>query len=82
MAGFVDHSHVTFASVEKASDGSYVLKPLKQKQMVDGLFYLMQEIYGIENKNVERSKADYLLLHILPMTSVAPLLLLALLLIL
>lgn len=42
-------SHVTFAVVEKHSEG-YVLKPLKQKLFVDGLSYLLQEIYGIENK--------------------------------
>lgn len=27
------------------------MKPMKQKQMVEGVFYLLQEIYGIENKN-------------------------------
>ena len=32
-----------------SSDG-YAIKALKQKQMVDGLCYLLQEIYGIENK--------------------------------
>uniref|UniRef100_A0A8C6WVY7 E3 ubiquitin-protein ligase n=1 Tax=Neogobius melanostomus TaxID=47308 RepID=A0A8C6WVY7_9GOBI len=31
-------------------DGSYCVKPLKQKQVVDGVSYLLQEIYGIENK--------------------------------
>ncbi|XP_041362306.1 probable E3 ubiquitin-protein ligase MGRN1 [Gigantopelta aegis] len=52
------HCHVTFASIEKTSDNNYSLKPLKQKQFVDGLSYLLQEIYGIENKNMERSKLD------------------------
>ncbi|CAE1165052.1 E3 ubiquitin-protein ligase MGRN1,Probable E3 ubiquitin-protein ligase MGRN1,E3 ubiquitin ligase Rnf157,E3 ubiquitin ligase RNF157 [Acanthosepion pharaonis] len=52
------HSHVTFAVVEKNADSGYVLKPLKQKQCVGGLCYLLQEIYGIENKNLERSKLD------------------------
>ena len=28
----------------------YMLKPLKQKLFVDGLSYLLQEIYGLENK--------------------------------
>ena len=32
------------------------MKALKQKQMVDGLCYLLQEIYGIENKSSERNK--------------------------
>ncbi|RXG60115.1 RING finger protein [Armadillidium vulgare] len=45
-------SHATIAVVEKHSDG-YSLKPLKQKLFVDGLCYLLQEIYGIENKNTE-----------------------------
>jgi len=42
--------------VEKHSDGTYVLKALKQKLYVDGLCYLVQEIYGIENKNTENTK--------------------------
>lgn len=46
------HAHMTFATIEKSSlDGCYVIKPLKQKQFVHGLCYLLQEIYGIENKN-------------------------------
>ncbi|OXU17712.1 hypothetical protein TSAR_015491 [Trichomalopsis sarcophagae] len=49
-------SHTTIAVLEKHSDGSYVLKALKQKLYVDGLCYLLQEIYGIENKNTENSK--------------------------
>jgi len=48
--------------VEKHSDGGYILKPLKQKLFVDGLLYLLQEIYGIENKKMtcenERDKAE------------------------
>ncbi|XP_012272615.1 E3 ubiquitin ligase RNF157 [Orussus abietinus] len=49
-------SHTTIAVVEKHSDGSYILKALKQKLFVDGLCYLLQEIYGIENKNTESAK--------------------------
>ncbi|KAK0160884.1 hypothetical protein PV328_008246 [Microctonus aethiopoides] len=49
-------SHTTIAVVEKHSDGSYILKALKQKLFVDGLCYLLQEIYGIENKNMENTK--------------------------
>lgn len=49
-------SHITMAVVEKNSDATYTLKPLKQKQFVDGLCYLLQEIYGIENKNAEYCK--------------------------
>lgn len=50
------HSHMTFAVIEKSLDGGFSLKPLKQKQMVDGLCYLLQEIYGIENKNAQRNR--------------------------
>ncbi|XP_025425805.1 E3 ubiquitin-protein ligase MGRN1-like [Sipha flava] len=46
-------SHTTIAVVEQYSDGSYILKALKQKLFVDGLCYLLQEIYGIENKITE-----------------------------
>ncbi|XP_028825550.1 E3 ubiquitin ligase RNF157-like isoform X1 [Denticeps clupeoides] len=52
------HSHVLLATFEKHMDGSYCAKPLKQKQVVDGVSYLLQEIYGIENKyNSQESKA-------------------------
>lgn len=54
---YIGHSHMTFAVVDKV-EGGYSLKALKQKQMVDGLCYLLQEIYGIENKNVDRPKDD------------------------
>ncbi|XP_046399678.1 E3 ubiquitin ligase Rnf157 isoform X2 [Ischnura elegans] len=50
-------SHATIAVVERHSDGSYVLKALKQKLFVDGLCYLLQEIYGIENKNPSSQNA-------------------------
>merc|ERR1719445_2857946 len=46
-------SHLTIGAVEKQSDGQWVLKAIKQKLFVDGLCYLLQEIYGIENKVVE-----------------------------
>jgi hypothetical protein len=44
--------------VDKYSDGSYSIKPLKQKLFVDGLVYLLGEIYGIENKNASRKFDD------------------------
>ncbi|XP_049858014.1 probable E3 ubiquitin-protein ligase MGRN1 isoform X1 [Schistocerca gregaria] len=50
-------SHTTIAVVDHHSDGTYVLKALKQKLYVDGLCYLLQEIYGIENKNNDTAKA-------------------------
>ncbi|KAL0128433.1 hypothetical protein PUN28_003602 [Cardiocondyla obscurior] len=49
-------SHTTIAVVGKHFDGTYVMKALKQKLYVDGLCYLVQEIYGIENKNTENAK--------------------------
>ncbi|XP_067008708.2 E3 ubiquitin-protein ligase MGRN1 [Anabrus simplex] len=49
-------SHTTIAVVDHHSDGTYVLKALKQKLFVDGLCYLLQEIYGIENKNIDNNK--------------------------
>lgn len=53
------HAHLTYAVVERSSvDGCYIIKPLKQKQFVHGLCYLLQEIYGIENKNTEKSKDE------------------------
>ncbi|XP_019877959.2 probable E3 ubiquitin-protein ligase MGRN1 [Aethina tumida] len=51
-------SHTTVATVEKLSDGTYLLKALKQKLYVDGLCYLLQEIYGIENKNNDKAGGD------------------------
>ncbi|XP_077293165.1 mahogunin ring finger 1 isoform X2 [Arctopsyche grandis] len=51
-------SHTTIAVIEKHTDGTYVLKALKQKLYVDGLCYLLQEIYGIENKNLDNSKVN------------------------
>jgi len=42
----------TYCLIEHSSDSSYVLKALKQKLYVDNLAYLLQDIYGIENKLV------------------------------
>ena len=55
----VGHCHVTYAVVDNSSDGTYSLRCLKQKQFVDGVGYLLQEIYGIENKNTERAKVPH-----------------------
>lgn len=49
------HSHSTICVVDHhTSDGDYHLRAMKQKIFVDGLCYLLQEIYGIENKNLTR----------------------------
>lgn len=49
-------SHTTIAVIDRHTDGSFGLRALKQKLFVDGLSYLLQEIYGIENKNSEINK--------------------------
>ncbi|TRY83983.1 hypothetical protein DNTS_006299 [Danionella cerebrum] len=51
------HSHVLLAAFERHVDGSFSVKPLKQKQIVDRVSYLLQEIYGIENRNNQESKS-------------------------
>ncbi|XP_048088612.1 probable E3 ubiquitin-protein ligase MGRN1 isoform X1 [Alosa alosa] len=50
------HAHVLLAAFERHVDGSFSVKPLKQKQIVDRVSYLLQEIYGIENKNKQDKK--------------------------
>ncbi|XP_077590209.1 E3 ubiquitin-protein ligase MGRN1b isoform X1 [Stigmatopora nigra] len=50
------HAHVLLAAFERHMDGSFSVKPLKQKQIVDRVSYLLQEIYGIENKNNQETK--------------------------
>ena len=49
-------SHSLIAVVEKNQNGSYTLKPFIQKMFIDGLCYLIQEIYGIENKTSPTTK--------------------------
>ncbi len=48
-------SHATYAIIDRSAEGTglLMLKPLKQKLFVDGVCYLLQEIYGIENKYAE-----------------------------
>ncbi|KAK1793906.1 hypothetical protein P4O66_010815 [Electrophorus voltai] len=53
----IGHAHVLLAAFEKHVDGSFSVKPMKQKQTVDRVSYLLQEIYGIENKNNQEIKA-------------------------
>lgn len=49
------HSHSTICVVDHhTTDSEYHLRAMKQKIFVDGLCYLLQEIYGIENKNLTR----------------------------
>ncbi|XP_073774023.1 probable E3 ubiquitin-protein ligase MGRN1 isoform X1 [Danio rerio] len=51
------HAHVLLAAFERHVDGSFSVKPLKQKQIVDRVSYLLQEIYGIENRNNQETKS-------------------------
>lgn len=53
----VEQVQTTMASIERSTDQSaaFVLKPLKQKLVADGVVYLLQEIYGIENKEHDLS---------------------------
>jgi hypothetical protein len=55
-------SHTTIAVIDRHTDGSFGLRALKQKLFVDGLSYLLQEIYGIENKNSEINKVCKILM--------------------
>lgn len=51
-------SHTLLAVVEHNHENIHSMKPLKQKLFVDGLTYLLQEIYGIENKNSISTTGD------------------------
>ena len=44
---------MSYASIEKNNDtDNYLIKLLKQKQLINGIFYSLQEIYGIEKKPI------------------------------
>lgn len=51
-------SHTTICVIDRHADGTFALRAMKQKIFVDGLCYLLQEIYGIENKNINKAGAD------------------------
>ena len=49
-------SHSLIATVEKSQlDDSYSIRPLKQIIFVDGVQYILQDIYGIENRRLAAS---------------------------
>ncbi|OBS63799.1 hypothetical protein A6R68_07662 [Neotoma lepida] len=50
------HEHMLLAAFEKYVGGSFSVKPFTQKQVVDLLSYLLQEIYSTENKNNQETK--------------------------
>jgi len=46
-------SHSLVATIERSQlDDSYSIKPLKQLIFADGVHYILQDIYGIENKQL------------------------------
>uniref|UniRef100_A0A914LZG2 RING-type E3 ubiquitin transferase n=1 Tax=Meloidogyne incognita TaxID=6306 RepID=A0A914LZG2_MELIC len=49
---FQEQVQSTLCSIERSTDQSaaLILKPLKQKLFANGIVYLLQEIFGIENK--------------------------------
>jgi len=52
-------SQATLAAVERQPDGGHFLKPLKQRHFMAGLTYLLQELYGIENKGEQETDTAY-----------------------
>ncbi|CAJ0608371.1 unnamed protein product [Cylicocyclus nassatus] len=50
----------TMCTVDVANDSSHalILKPLRQKIACDGVIYLLQEMFGIENKEMAADGAD------------------------
>jgi hypothetical protein len=56
-SGFRDQSQITMCVVERSTQ-SMVLKPVKQKLIMDGIVYLMQDIFGIENREAN-SERDF-----------------------
>ena len=51
--GYRYQSLLTVCNLEEVREGVHVLKVLKQKLLVDGVEYLLQEIYGLENKKTQ-----------------------------
>ncbi len=55
-AEYVGHSHALIATLERNPAETnpahmYSIKLFKQKQFIDGCLFILQEIYGIENKS-------------------------------
>lgn len=53
ILGYRYQSLLTVCNLEEVREGVHVLKVLKQKLFVDGVEYLLQEIYGLENKKTQ-----------------------------
>lgn len=53
---YVEQVQTTLCSIERSTDQSsstLILKPLKQKLITNGVVYLLQELFGLENKEPE-----------------------------
>lgn len=59
---FVEQVQTTLCSIERSADqsasNSLILKPLKQKLITQGVTYLVQEIFGLENKEPDLKCID------------------------
>jgi len=51
-------SQLTLCTLDKFGSDGYTIKVLKQKLWVDGVEYLLQEIYGIENKSRRHEEGE------------------------
>uniref|UniRef100_A0A915EAA7 RING-type E3 ubiquitin transferase n=1 Tax=Ditylenchus dipsaci TaxID=166011 RepID=A0A915EAA7_9BILA len=62
---FSEQVQTTLCSIERSADqaSTIILKPLKQKLIVNGVTYLMQEIYGLENKDPTLKRHSYIALQ-------------------
>lgn len=59
---YVEQVQTTMCSIERSADqtasNSIILKPLKQKLITHGVTYLLQEIFGLENKEPDSNSID------------------------
>ena len=54
---YQNHSHTVLGVFESTGD-CYTVKVLKQKQVIDGISFILQEIYGMEGK-ADKSAGRY-----------------------
>ncbi|KAI6242649.1 RING-type E3 ubiquitin transferase [Aphelenchoides fujianensis] len=57
-SGFREQAQITMCVLERTQSQTcpLVLKPLKQKLITDGVVYLLQEVFGIENRETDRDR--------------------------
>lgn len=55
---FSEQIQTTMCSIERSVDQTsiHIIKPLKQKLIVNGVAYLVQEIFGLENKEQDQQQ--------------------------